>query len=467
MIRQSHPPEGAPEPIGRRTRRWRGRLGHASGGRLDRGWARAAAAWRRTGGLLVLLAALPGWLAVAGCGGGDAALVARIDAALASAAEYLVARQGADGAWSATVQKDRLDRPSVTSHVVSCLYFLPPPGGGRREAYRRGLAYLSRLADDDGRLAGGVALAHPVYTAAEASRMAVLPDRTPEHVRTQLAWLAVLSRFQHTEALGWKPADDDYGGWGLSRTVPMKPRPGGVPVAGSFANLSATLYGVAAYRSTDGPTRRSACAKALTFIRRCQNYADDPARADPRFDDGGFFFCLSVPEMNKAGVAGTDSAGVERYHSYGSMTADGLRGLLACGLDRSGPRVRAARKWLTDHFSVTRHPGRFTPETEWMREAFYYYYVWAVSHAWLHAEPRHLRTPRGRVDWPAALAEELMRRQRRDGSWANSAVEAFEDDALVATPWAASALAICRFVVAGDPPGAGPCQTGPSGKRPQ
>ena len=386
--------------------------------------------------LLILLLGAALTAGAGGCARGDGALVARIDAALASAAGYLAARQGADGSFPPGAQKDRLDRPAVTSHVVSCLFFLPGPGGPRSEAYRRGRAYLAGLVDEDGRLAGDARLAHPVYTAAEAGRMVALPDRSEAHLRAQAGWLAVLSRYQFTEALGWRADDPDYGGWGLSASPPMKARVTGPPVGLAFANLSTTIYGVGAFRSAGVAAAKPVREKALRFIRRCQNYPDDPARADPRFDDGGFFFCVSMPELNKAGPAGTDAAGRPRYHSYGTMTADGLRGLLACGLPTTHPRVRAARRWLVEHFSATRHPGRFTPETEWMRDAFYYYYAWAVSHALLHLKDRHLDAPAGRVDWPAALAEELLRRQRRDGSWVNPSVEAFEDDALVATPWA-------------------------------
>ncbi len=40
------------------------------------------------------------------------------------------------------------------------------------------------------------------------------------------------------------------------------------------------------------------------------------------------------------------------------------------------------------------------------------------------------------------LAEELLRRQRPDGSWSNHYTDAMEDDPLIATPFAAAALAI-------------------------
>ena len=55
------------------------------------------------------------------------------------------------------------------------------------------------------------------------------------------------------------------------------------------------------------------------------------------------------------------------------------------------------------------------------------------------------REPSGReLDKLRELAAELVRRQLPDGSWSNTFTDAREDDPLVATPWAAAALAICR-----------------------
>jgi hypothetical protein len=45
------------------------------------------------------------------------------------------------------------------------------------------------------------------------------------------------------------------------------------------------------------------------------------------------------------------------------------------------------------------------------------------------------------------LAEELLRRQRPNGTWVNRYTDAKEDDPLVATPWAAAALAIAKRVL--------------------
>ena len=69
-------------------------------------------------------------------------------------------------------------------------------------------------------------------------------------------------------------------------------------------------------------------------------------------------------------------------------------------------------------------------------------------------------TERGGVRWADALARELVRRQKPDGTWRNVYTDAKEDDPLVSTPWAASALAICRGVITGQHVAIGrPCIT--------
>jgi hypothetical protein len=49
-----------------------------------------------------------------------------------------------------------------------------------------------------------------------------------------------------------------------------------------------------------------------------------------------------------------------------------------------------------------------------------------------------------RAHWAEALAEQLLARQRDDGSWANLQGFMREDDPLVATSFAVRTLAICR-----------------------
>jgi len=383
--------------------------------------------------------------------GSEADLVDRIDVSLAKAGGFLLERQSPDGAWRSQVYGAFRDGPTLTPYVMSCLSWLPQAGPEAAAAYRRGVDYLAGFADDAGRLTVGPReLLFPVYTAASASRVVVLQDRCPRNLQAQQAWLAYLRSRQLNEALGWSRSDPEYGGWGFSLGIPHKPGPGEPRERFFESNLTATIFGLAALRSARVPTDDPGYEQSLVFVRRCQNFPDDPTRRDPRFDDGGFFFAPGDPVQNKAGIAGVDRCGQERFHSYGTMTADGLRALLRCGLEPDHPRVAGARRWLEQSFSAEHNPGRFEPDRLVLQDATYYYWTWAVAHAFLALHVREIDTAEGRVDWPRALADTLLARQQPDGSWTNPYTDAREDDPLVATPWAAASLAICRSMLTGE-----------------
>ncbi|MGO9113981.1 MAG: hypothetical protein ACLP9L_32595 [Thermoguttaceae bacterium] len=386
--------------------------------------------------------------------GGESAR--RADVALQKAARYLVARQSPDGAWRSETYGAMRDGPSLTPLVMSALLFLPQAGAEGRTALGKGADYLAGFVGDDGRLkVQARELLFPVYTAASASRVLVLVQRSPRNVRGQQAWLAYLRGRQLNESLGWQPADPEYGGWGYALDVPRKPAPGNPKELLHESNLAATVFALAALRSAKVPAGDPAYAQSLAFVKRCQNFSDDPAAADPKFDDGGFFFIPGDAAQNKAGAAGTDRFGHTRFYSYGTMTADGLRALLRCGLAEDHPRVVAARKWLTRNFSAAHNPGRFAADRAVIQDATWYYWTWAASHAFLAVHLERFHAGDGLIAWPEAFARELLGRQRPDGSWVNRFTDAKEDDPLISTSWAAAALAIGRAMTTGqsDMPG--------------
>jgi hypothetical protein len=386
----------------------------------------------------------------------DDVSVRRIDAALQKAAKYLLSKQSADGAWRSETYGAMRDGPSLTPLIMSALLFLPQAGNDGQTALRKGANYLAGFASDDGCLkVQARELLFPVYTAASASRVLALVERSPRNLRAQQAWLAYLRGRQLDESLGWQPADPEYGGWGYALDVPRKPAPGKPKEFLHESNLAATVFALAALRSAKTSCDDPAYARALAFVKRCQNFSDNPAAADAKFDDGGFFFMPGDAAQNKAGAAGRDRFGHERFHSYGTMTADGLRALLRCGLKDDNPRVVAARNWLTKNFSAVHNPGRFSSDRAVLQDATWYYWSWAASHAFLAVHVRRCQTRDGPVAWPEAFARELLGRQRSDGSWVNRFTDAKEDDPLVATSWATAALAIGRAMTTGhsDMPG--------------
>ncbi len=381
---------------------------------------------------------------------GDGQLTAAIHGALCDARDVLLAAQQDDGAWRSEVYGCFRSGTELTPHVMSTLLFLPHDASEPTAAFRRGVGFLCGFVDPNGRLnVGERDWPFPIYSAGSASRVVVLERRTPRTRRTHAAYLAYVRRRQLVEHLGWRPPDEHYGGWGFSMGLPRKPAAGQWPEPFTESNLAATIFGLAALRSARAPADDPAYRKALAFVRRCQNFAEDPADRDPDYDDGGFFFMPGDVGQNKAGLAGTDRFGRRRFASYGTMTADGVRALLCCGLGRDHPRVVAAVRWLERNFSAQHNPGRFAPDREVLRDATYYYWAWAAAHAFLAVGAERIEGPAGPRNWAAELAREVLARRREDGTWVNPYTDAKEDDPLVATPFAAAALIICREALAG------------------
>jgi hypothetical protein len=387
---------------------------------------------------------------LAGCGRGaddndDGAVSDRIeciDRSLLSAARFLVERQDADGAWRSDQYAPFRDGSALTPlavHALRCVADLPEFAA----TCGKGSDYLASRAKPDGTIDEGPhGLSYPVYTSALAVR--VLSEAgNLRHKAARDAWLKYLRARQMTEELGWQPEDKEYGGWGYSIPLPRKPRPAALTLPVE-ANLSATVFALTALRAAGCAPDDPAFSKALTFVERRQNFSDDPAPCDSAYDDGGFYFIYDDGARNKAGPAGKDHAGRDRFYSYGSATADGLRGLVACGQPIDHARLVAARQWLEAHFRADRHPGTYLEARERLRNSVYYYYAWSLAEASHSLGIHDMQTWEGALSWAEALADELIRRQAEGGSWTNPAGAQREDDPLVATSLAMSALAICR-----------------------
>jgi squalene-hopene/tetraprenyl-beta-curcumene cyclase len=372
-----------------------------------------------------------------------------IDRALARAADFLVARQDEDGAWRSDFYGSLRDGPSLTPLVLRSLGLAESSAErapGRKSARQRGLDYLAAMARPDGTIDEGPhGLSQPAYTA--ALTVVVLSSAGDKYRPARDAWLKYLRGRQLTEALGWDPADKEYGGWGYCAILPRKPAPGEARPPLLESNLSATAFALTALKAGETPPDDPALKAALVFVKRCQNYADDADRRDPAFDDGGFFFIYDDPARNKAGAAGQDRLGRQRFASYGSATADGLTcfHVLDC---RDTPRTSAAWGWLEAHFDVSTHPGNYAADREASRNAVYYYYCRSLALA-LARRPhvQEIHTPAGKVPWAKTLAEELIKRQREDGSWVNDVMAQRENGPLVATSEAVEALWWCGFML--------------------
>ncbi len=380
-------------------------------------------------------------------------LATLIDEAIGRGVRFLQARQAADGAWRSSVYGPLKDGPSLTALIAAILAKLGDEVRSRI-ALLRAVDYLINIDPSSAEIT------YPVYAAAGAvkafeslialgSLVALGSQGAGRCAAARDEWLAYLRSQQLVESLGWKEADESFGGWSFAHEPPA-PIDGKPASPMAAPNLSATIFALDALRFAGCPANDPAVRKGLAFVRSCQNWSAETSAVnsslvDSRFDDGGFFFVHGDPTRNKPGEAGIDADGRVRYRSYGSTTADGLRALVACGLSLDHPRVRAARGWLLNHFSADSHPGEYPADREHLRQSLYYYFAASSAEALLVSRPNAARYE---TAWATELCEALLGRQRADGSWVNAAVDVREDDPLIATPLAISALFSCQSALA-------------------
>jgi len=334
---------------------------------------------------------------------------ARIDDAIRRGVAFLAAHQDDDGRLGPSSYAALRDGHALTALGLAAW----PSAPEHHSAYTRGLEFIAGIVLPDGTITKH---AYPYY--AIPLTLLVLQRSGDVAFDAQIdALVKALRQRQFGVGRGTSKDDPSYGGWGYDLEPPS-------------ANLSATMLAIEALRSSGVPPEDPALVDARGFVERCQNFEGT--------GDGGFFFAPVLADANKAGTR-TDGT----FRSYGSMTADGQRALLALGQRPSDPRVLAATTWLRTHFDATQNPGDFPAVAEVRRASSYYYWAWTSAHAL-----RFIGDDRGR---PEALAQALLERQRDDGSWSNAASEMREDDPLVATPMAMAALGLCRDRLAAIP----------------
>lgn len=334
--------------------------------------------------------------------------IARIDDSLARAGVTLAARQGPDGGFHSRSYGLLRDGQAVTPLVALALRKTPAT-----TAYQWAVPFIARVARESQH-------SDPLYSCALGALVLGAPENRERYRGEHRQLIACVRALQHAEANGWPADDPSYGGWGYALFAPTYRQSSDDMMA---SNLSATLLAIGALALGGTAHDDPALVAAARFVTRSQ-----------RADDGGFFFSPALDDPNKAG---RDDRGPR---SYGTMTADGVRALLRLGRPLDDHQVVHALAWFDRNFDAARNPGAFPPAAELRRASAYYYWVWSAAHVIDHARG-------GRRELAARLADELLARQRPDGSWINDATEMREDDPLIATSFAVAALALCRGVL--------------------
>jgi hypothetical protein len=243
--------------------------------------------------------------------------------------------------------------------------------------------------------------------------------RLDERLRQRLVDYLLESQIDQAE--GYAPDAPDFGGWDLEGSS-RGPRSS----TGTNISVGATVSEALSMRSRD--QANAALDAYRDWLDKCHNLPGD----------GGFFFhAQRGHDGNKAGWA-SEAGRIDlmRPLSYGSATADGLRGLKACGADPQSEPFRAGIEWLQTRSVFDRVPGfESSPDNSWSEGLlFYYWYALAKS---MESMPREFR--------PAIAGQvrrELLRRQTTEGFWQNASSRMREDDPLIATSFAIITLAI-------------------------
>src|SRR5262249_35289619 len=119
------------------------------------------------------------------------------------------------------------------------------------------------------------------------------------------------------------------------------------------ADVSVTAWGLeapgaAGFAQGSGPWQRA--RRLLPRFPHLEGVprSEDDRRLESGLGDGGFGF---MPRFSKAGQRDV-GAELTVFRSYGSATADGVRGLLAANGGAADERATAALKWLARRFTV-------------------------------------------------------------------------------------------------------------------
>jgi len=192
-------------------------------------------------------------------------------------------------------------------------------------------------------------------------------------------------------------------------------------------DLSNLQLALESLRASGLPEDHPAYKKALIFIERCHDVeGNDMPWAHA---SGGFTYAPDYPTNARLSV----DPSTKEVVPYGSMSFAGLKSLLFCKVSMDDPRVQETLKWLGQHFSVTENPNRG------QTSIFYYYHL--MSKALQVANIDELELSDGKkVDWRLALAKELLKRQREDGSWVNHDPKYMEGSSELCTAYALNTL---------------------------
>mgnify|MGYP000235548578 CR=1 FL=1 len=353
-----------------------------------------------------------------GCGGGSATEptptpepTARPPGAAERGIRWLLAQQTEDGRFASATYGFLAGGASLTPFVLNALLTAPPEQlQTLREPIARALVACLNMADDAGALGfGGPAPDYPVYATSLTLRCLglVRPDGWQEAAAPLEAWLRGQ---QFGRAWRGHPALGGFGmGW---REAPSPPNAGHV-------DLSMTRRALEALRICGAEDGDVAFRLANRFVASCQAA------------DGGFLYSPVERALNKGHIDGDVRA------SYGTATADGLLASFAIfpGWDArhdKNPLITRGLERLRALHRVDENPGVRGGPMEPFAVAMTGYYRAAAARVFASAG--------GPPGWQAPLVTAIEAEQHDDGRWESASPLQKENDPLIATAFAITAL---------------------------
>lgn len=339
------------------------------------------------------------------------------ESALERGVAWLLKQQAADGGWHSQAYGQLKGGAAVTTLVIDSLSQLPAEKIKQHQVplergfffLQAGLTKRKTIAAPDG------TLDFPTYGCALLLTAVARLQNKIDFAAKQLApFRDYLLGAQVLEARGFEPDHPSYGGWDFLGA-------GDAMGITTGTNVSVVVHVLEALAPDKSPAADKARTAALGWLTRCQQA------------DGGFAFTPEPMSLNNKAEFNDDARNKPR--SYATATADGARAWLAMGKKASDDGVQKALDWLVKRPALEVVPGfeDLPAETDWRRGLRYYYYQ-SLARILPHM-PAAERQSRERD-----LLRILLKDQLADGRWQNESDRMRENDPLIATCFAISAL---------------------------
>jgi squalene-hopene/tetraprenyl-beta-curcumene cyclase len=330
------------------------------------------------------------------------------------AAVYLKSSQADDGSWSKAAS------PGITGLVLTALLRSGKVTSAEPVAVK-GLKVVEAQVDSkEGHIAAGQKVFHQNYIT--SVNLIALKSAAQEQKYGSIiaAAASYLKKLQWNETQGKKPQDVFYGGVGYG--------------PGTRPDMSNTYFFLDALSAAGTPSDDPAFKKAVFFISRCQNLQSEINMLPwaGKINDGSFIYVL--------GDEKTAAKDDKTKPGYGSMTFAGLKGLVLCGVPKDDARVKKAREWISNNYSVDMNPGQ--QPGSGMRGYYYYLMTMAKCLDLLGAD--EIADAKGvRHNWRMEIISALANRQQKNGGWTNETSGFMEANFDLSTAYALIALSYC------------------------